>query len=119
MIEIHIGKATGDGSSDFRDRGDELETEEQLCELAEILYKADRIKADPHLFRLVQQHMQRKQKKFTSIADLRNEAGKSDDERNASRHLGFGKASGSREGQSGDDSGVRKNPRFGSKTFPD
>jgi hypothetical protein len=78
-LEIHIGKSTGDGSTDFRDRGEEAETEEQLCELAEILYKADRIKADPDLYRQVQQHMHRKQKKFTSIADLRNEANKPDE----------------------------------------
>ena len=73
MLEIKIDTDShGDGrQTDFRDRGDELENAKQLEELAGILTKAEEIKADEVLYRAVQAHMNRKQKKYRSIADLR------------------------------------------------
>jgi hypothetical protein len=47
-------------------------TEEELSGFVEILIKAEQIKADSMLYRLVQKHMKRQKKKIDSVADLRD-----------------------------------------------
>lgn len=91
MLEIKIDTGSqGDGrQTDFRDRGDELENAKQLEELAGILTKAEEIKADEVLYRAVQAHMNRKQKKYRSIADLRGAiAGKDKDNGHMAKDTG-------------------------------
>lgn len=49
-------------------------TDEELDAMSEILTKADEIKGDKALFKLVSKHMKDKSKKYTSVADLRKKA---------------------------------------------
>lgn len=46
-------------------------TDEELDALVDILVKAEEIKTDSVLYKLVQQHMKKKKKKIDSVADLR------------------------------------------------
>jgi len=47
-------------------------TESELDEMGEILLESERIKSDPKIFRMVQEHLDGKSKEIKSIQDLRD-----------------------------------------------